>query len=107
MTTKIKILGQILAFWDDHFDDFQGKKTCFLDFFKVVLELFGQLKSRLIFILLIPKVLLWGPADALNTEKSAGFWLVSIFFYPYEASKNNFYSPKESSLQNSTEGSHW
>ena len=40
MTSKIEILGQILAFWEGHFDYFQGLKTHFLDFLKVVLELF-------------------------------------------------------------------
>ena len=40
MTTKIKVLGQNLVLWEGHFDHFQGKKTHFLDFLKVVLEMF-------------------------------------------------------------------
>ena len=40
MTSKIKILGQNLALWEGHFDHFGGQKSRFLDFLKVVLELF-------------------------------------------------------------------
>ena len=40
MTSKIKIFGQNLALWEGHFDHFQGQKTRFLDFLKVVLEMF-------------------------------------------------------------------
>merc|ERR1712155_158459 len=40
MTTKIKILWQNLALWEGHFDHFGGKKSRFLEFLKVGLELF-------------------------------------------------------------------
>ena len=40
MTSKIKIVGQILALREDHFDNFWAQKTRFLGFLKVVLELF-------------------------------------------------------------------
>ena len=40
LTSKIKILDQNLALCDCHFVHFQGQKTCFLGFLKVVLELF-------------------------------------------------------------------
>ena len=40
MTSKIKILRQNLALWEGNFDHFQGQKTRFLDFLKVVLEMF-------------------------------------------------------------------
>ena len=40
LTSKIKIFGQNLALWEGHFDHFGGKKTRFLGFFKVGLELF-------------------------------------------------------------------
>ena len=40
MTSKIKIVGKILAFWEGHFDHFQGQRTCFLEFLKVGLELY-------------------------------------------------------------------
>ena len=37
---KIEIKGQILAFSGGHFDNFQSLKTHFLDFLRVVCELF-------------------------------------------------------------------
>ena len=40
MTSKIKIFGQNLALWEGHFDHFQGQKSRFLGFLKVVLEMF-------------------------------------------------------------------
>ena len=40
MTSKIKILCQILALREGHFDHFQGQTSCFLGFLKVGLELF-------------------------------------------------------------------
>ena len=40
MTSKIQILCQNLGLWEGHFDHFQGQKTRFLGFLKVVLEMF-------------------------------------------------------------------
>ena len=40
MTFKIKIVGHILAFWEGNFYHFQDKKTYFLGFLKIGLELF-------------------------------------------------------------------
>ena len=40
MASKIKILGQNLALWEGHFDDFGVQKSRFLDILKVGLELF-------------------------------------------------------------------
>ena len=45
MTSKIKIVGQNLALWEGHFDDFGGQKSRFLDFLKVVLEMFRSYLS--------------------------------------------------------------
>ena len=42
MTSKIKILGQKLALWEGHFDHFGVQKSRFLDFLKVVLEMFRR-----------------------------------------------------------------
>ena len=39
MASKIKIFSQNLALWEGHFDNFQGEKTRFLVFLKVVLEM--------------------------------------------------------------------
>ena len=80
MTSKIQILGQNLALWEGHFDNFQGQESRFLDLFKALLELF---RSRIgIFLALKEQCLrvssaqnstlqylLWGPADALPREK--------------------------------------
>jgi len=40
LTSKMKIFGQKLALWEGHFDHFGGRKSRFLDFLKVVLEMF-------------------------------------------------------------------
>ena len=40
LTSKIKILDQNLTLRGGHFDHFQGQKSRFLDFLKVVLEMF-------------------------------------------------------------------
>ena len=40
MTSKIKILCQNVALWEANFDHFGGQKSRFLDFLKVVLEMF-------------------------------------------------------------------
>ena len=40
MTPKIKMLCQNLGLWEGHFDHFGGQKNRFLDFLKVVLEMF-------------------------------------------------------------------
>ena len=58
-------------------DYFEGQKSRFLEIFKVVLELFrkclGIVFRYLYSLLPIADILLWGPADALPNEKSAGF----------------------------------
>ena len=87
MTSKIKILCQNLALWEGHFDHFQGQKSRFLGFLKVVLEMFRSCLG-IIFGLKMPtfscifsskgrymtsKPLLWGPAVALIQEKLTGF----------------------------------
>ena len=45
MTFKIKIVGQILALWEGHFDQFRGQKTRFLGFMIGCLELFRSYLS--------------------------------------------------------------
>ena len=44
MNLYMNNLSQNLYFYEGHFDPFQGQKTCFLKFLKIILEL---LKSRL------------------------------------------------------------
>ena len=96
MTSKIKILGQNLALWEGHFDHFQGQKSRFLGFLKVVLEMFRSclgiifglkmLTFSCIKLVSICSDLLWGPAVALNTRKNRRFLIRIFFLPPYDAS---------------------
>ena len=87
MTSEIKILGQILPSERVNFGLLWVQKTRFLEFSKIVQELLRAC-LRIVFGLKRPVFwvyfqlerliidshsLLWGPADALNKEKYAGF----------------------------------
>ena len=50
LARKIQILCQNLDLWEGHFDHFCGKKSCFLDFLKVVLELFRSCLGIIFFL---------------------------------------------------------
>ena len=83
MTYKIKILGQNLALCEGHFDHFGVKKSRFLDFLKVGLELFRSclgivfgLKRptfRFIFSLFYTLVSPLGSRGSPTSRKTAGF----------------------------------
>ena len=104
MTSKIEIFCQILAIWEGDFDQFQGQKPVFCKCFaraardhalsvcaseastKGSRAAWAQPKGERSkrakqvspyereWTLPNTNLLLWGPADALKTEKSAGFW---------------------------------
>ena len=55
MTSKIEILGTILAFREGHFEQFQDQKTCFVDILKFALE-FRRSYLRIGFDLKSPRI---------------------------------------------------
>ena len=77
MTPKIEIFGQHFA----HFSGFEGsfltilgaKKVVFWPFSKLFRNFLSIVFRYLYSLLPIADILLWGPADALPNEKSAGF----------------------------------